>query len=79
MSMDSATLRRRLEGNPLNMPNVPGFPPMSLHNYWAARFEAQGRADYEDKPCPYNSGTMADQRWWNGWKQADAAARGIAA
>lgn len=72
--MDSATLADRLSRNPHNLPGIADAPPLSLHDYWAARFEEEGRAAYPTvRHAPYNAGTMAHSRWLAGFNAAAAA------
>lgn len=69
--MDSNTLQIRLSANPHNLPGIAGAPPLSNHDYWAARFEREGaRADI-GAPNPYKPGSMAATRWQSGraWRE----------
>jgi len=45
---------------------------MSLHDQWAARFEAEGASAYRRSTGgnPYNAGTMAHDRWAKGFMDA---------
>jgi len=64
--LDSATLAARLSANPHNLPNVADAPPLCPHDYWAARFEREGRNAGNGESCPYVVGTMAATRWQAG-------------
>lgn len=50
---------------------------MSLHDQWAARFEAEGKAAFQRSSGgnPYNAGTMAHDRWAKGFMEAYEKAR----
>jgi hypothetical protein len=69
--MDSVEMARRYALNPHNWPRVDGAPAMCPMDYWAARFEAEGRAAYPHGRNPYNANTMANERWVRGCHQAD--------
>ena len=73
-NLNSAELAARLELNPHNLPGITDAPAMSPHDYWAARFEAEGHAAYPTvRHAPYNAGTMAHTRWLAGFNAAAGA------
>lgn len=59
-------LTARIDANPHNLPNIMGAPQMCPHDYWAARFEREGRLAGAGAVNPYNPGTMAATRWQAG-------------
>lgn len=70
--MDSQMQSRadRLARNPLNISGIAGCPPMTLHNFTAARFEREGMRARSGAACPYSPGTMAATRWHAGYNAA---------
>lgn len=66
--MSAAAFNRatRLARNPHNLSGIAGCPPMTLNEYWRARFEREGAQAANGAANPYKPGTMAFERWQGG-------------